>query len=196
LLAELTRPGLARLPVDALSAETAAKQRNAAAWSARIGGIRGDLWQESAFTFANLLFVNLGSIPAETASDAGVSVDQALKYAPHQSAAWLLLAGLPQARNEIDRIEALKMSYYTGPSDLSLMPLRLLVAARTEALGDADIQQFASLDLRLLLTHNQQAAVTEAYQRATPAAQRFLEKTLADLDPAYLELFRSGAPKR
>jgi hypothetical protein len=196
LSAELTRPGIARLPADAPSAETAAKQRNDATWAARIGGIRGDLWEESAFTFASLLFADLAGAPAQGTSDAGISVERAIGFAPHLSAAWLLRAGLPSSGSDIDRIEALKMSYYTGPSDLSLMPLRLLVAARVEALSDADIQQLVSRDLHLLLTHNQKAAVTQAYQRATPAAQRYLTKALADIDPAYLELFRAGAPRQ
>ena len=33
------------------------------------------------------------------------------------------------------------------------MPLRLQMAIRAEALGDADVQQFVNRDLRLLIMH-------------------------------------------
>ena len=39
-----------------LHAAAAAEQRDAASWAAAIGAIRGDLWAESAFTYADLLW--------------------------------------------------------------------------------------------------------------------------------------------
>src|SRR5208282_2777183 len=56
ILAELYRPGLDRLPTDPQSAAIAAGQRsdaNAAAW---IGFIRGELWAQSAYTYADLFW--------------------------------------------------------------------------------------------------------------------------------------------
>jgi hypothetical protein len=92
-------------------------------------------------------------------------------------------------------VEALKMSYYTGPSDLRLLPLRLLVATHSQALGDAEVQQLVRRDLRLLLAHGQQLAIAEAYRGASPVGRRFVEQTLGEIDPAYLGSLRTGAQK-
>ena len=73
--------------------------------------------------------------------------------APHQAGAWLLLAGLASRYHwpSLNATEALKMSYFTGPSDKALMPLRLRVAAASEAIGETDVQELVRRDLRLLL---------------------------------------------
>src|SRR5947207_13867868 len=63
VLAELSRPGIDRLPTDAQTAALAARQRAIAAWAARIGTIRGNLWAESAFTHADLLWGERGPDP-------------------------------------------------------------------------------------------------------------------------------------
>src|SRR5215472_5125005 len=128
LLAELSRPGISRLPTDAASAAAARIERINARWAARIGAIRGDLWAESAFAYADLLW-NDGRGGADL-MQAQSSVNYALTAAPHTSRVWLLLAGLASRYQlpGIDGKEAVRMSYYTGPSELELMPLRLWIA--------------------------------------------------------------------
>jgi hypothetical protein len=197
LLADLSRAEIDRLPPDAQSADFAAKQRNNATWAAWLGAIRGDLWADSAFTFADLLWANPGSDLTSSLNQVYVSLDRAVDYAPHQSGAWLLLSGLASQHQwtKVNAAEALKVSYYTAPNDLTLLPLRLLIAAESEAISDAEIQQFVRRDLRLLLARKQKSAVTEAYQHATLEGRNFIEQALNEIDPAYLTSLRSGAQR-
>ena len=48
LLSELPRSGIQRLPINSDAAAIAATARARAAWAAAFGGVRGDLWAESA----------------------------------------------------------------------------------------------------------------------------------------------------
>ena len=192
LLAELSRPGIDSLPTNPTTASTAATQRDAALWAARIGAIRGDLWAQSAFTYADLL---VGQSSAATSNpnvtsisaDAHDSIDHALNNAPHQSSVWLLLAGialrygLPGA----NAAEALKMAYYTGPNEQTLMPLRLQIATRADRFDDIQIREFISRELRLLLRQNQKATIADAYNTASSAGRRLIEQTVAETDPAF-----------
>src|SRR6516164_9759724 len=92
LLAELSRPAIHRLPTNAASAAAARNKRIDATRAAMIGAIRGDLWGESAFTYAFLIWDD-GSGSANFVQ-ARSSLYNALTDAPHQSSVWLLLAGL------------------------------------------------------------------------------------------------------
>lgn len=191
LIPELSRSAVKQLPTDARSAAAAATQRGAAAWAASIGTIRGDLWADAAFTYADLLWAD-GSTTngrAQALARARASLDHALDEAPHNSAAWLLLAGL-SARypsTGLDMLKVLKMSYYTGPSDQELIPLRLRIAAQAEFVSDFEMRQFVARDLRLLLSRQQKSAIEAAYDVATPAGKHFIEQTLTEIDPSALD---------
>ncbi len=191
LLAELSRPNLNRLPTDAQAAAAAVKQRSNATWAAWIGSIRGDLWAESAFTYANLLWTGPGTDPDQTKSleQARARLSHALEDAPHQAGAWLLLAGLASRYHwpNLNATEALKMSYFTGPSEEALMPLRLRVAAASEATDDTDVQELVRRDLRLLLAQKRQSAIAEAYAGASPAGKHLIEGAVREIDPSSLE---------
>ena len=199
LLAELSRPNLIRLPTEAQAAAAAVEQRSDAAWAAWIGSIRGDLWAESAFTYADLLWTGPGTDSDQTKSleQARARLDRALDDAPHQAGAWLLLAGLASRYRwpNLNATEALKMSYYTGPSEETLMPLRLSVATRSEAVGDTEVQEFVRRDLRLLLSRQRKSAVAEAYAGASPAGKRLIEGAVGESDPSSLELLRPGTQR-
>jgi hypothetical protein len=200
LLAELSRPGVDGLPTDISAATVAAtaKQSDPAAWAAEIGAIRGDLWAESAFTYASLIFGNSGTSanqePSQDLIRADASIDHALDDAPHLSDAWLFLAGLAVRYSSlgIDATEALKMSYYTGPSEQDLIPLRLKIATQAGGLGDIEMDQFATRDLRFLMTQKQISALTDAYNAASPAGKHFIEQALRDIDPAVLEKLKAN----
>jgi len=191
LLAELTRPGIDRLPVDAASAAVAAKQRGLATAAASFGIIRGDLWADSAFTYADLLWGDSGSSAglATALERVRAKLEHALDDAPHQSGAWLLLAGLAARYPSLNfnATQALKTSYYTGPSEQDLIVPRLRIAAQSGFLNDAEIREFATRDLRLLLARQQKSAIDEAYNGASPTGQAFIKQALGQMSPATTE---------
>jgi hypothetical protein len=191
LLAEFSRPGIHRLPTDAASAAAARNKRIDATRAAMIGAIRGDLWGESAFTYADLMWDD-GSGGANLVQ-ARSSLYHALTDAPHQSSVWLLLAGLAwrYQLSGIDVKESVRISYYTGPSELELMPLRLWIAVHSDAFSDIELRDSISREVRLLFTHQQKSAIAAAYNAASSAGRQFIEKTIGEIDPAAVESLRA-----
>jgi hypothetical protein len=198
-LVEFPRPRPDRLPTNPQAAAAAAGLRDDAARAASIGTIRGDLWAQAGFTFADLIWLDPGATPDPPSLDeAREMLDRAVFYAPHQSAAWLLAAALSARFHQAapDPAEALKMSYYTGSGELQLMPLRLLVAARADLLSNAEVQEFAGRDVRQLFAHQLARAVTQAYAAASAGGRRFIEQQVRDIDPSFLQsLGASAAPR-
>jgi hypothetical protein len=199
--AELIRPDIDQLPTDVTTAAIAAKKRVAATVAASIGAVRGDLWAQSAYTYANLLWsenAQANSSAPEVLEHARKNLDRALHWGPPQSGGWLLLAGLAQEFRlaGVAPIEALKMSYYTGPSELPLVPLRLRIAVRADKFDDFEIRQFVSRDLRLLLAQDKKSVITEAYRAASPAGRSFMEQAIKDIDPSALTSLRTAARKQ
>jgi len=195
LVAEFSRPGINRLPTDAASAAAAQNERISARRAATIGAIRGDLWAESAFTYAELMWGD-GKGGANLVQ-ARSSLHYALADAPHQSSAWLLLAGLASRYQlpGIDAKQAVKMSYYTGPSELRLMPLRLLIAVHADPFSDIELRDSISREVRLLFTHQQKSAIVAAYIAAPSAGRQFIEQTIREIDPSTVELLRATTQK-
>jgi len=66
------------------------------------------------------------------------------------------------------------------------------VAGQLPAL-DNELQQLARRDLRVLIAHQEQPAVMQAYQAATPSAKQFIEQTVGEIDPTLAESLRHGA---
>jgi hypothetical protein len=193
LLAEFSRPGIYRLPTDAASAAAARDKRFNATRAAMIGAIRGDLWAESAFTYADLLWDDVGG--GTNLEQARSSLEHALTDAPDQSSAWLLLAGLA-ARHQlvsIDAKEAVRMSYYTGPSEPELMPLRLWIAVRSNAFSDVELRDSISREVRLLFAHQQKSAIAAAYNAAPSQGRQLIEQTMREIDPSAAETLRATA---
>ena len=166
-----------------------------AKWAAEIGVIRGDLWEKLAFTYADLIVDDAGA--GANLARARSSLDRALADAPHQSGTWLLLAGLASRYQlpGIDAKEAIKMSYYTGPSELQLMPLRLRITAYSGAFDDAELRDSISREVRLLITRQEKSAIVAAYNVAQPAGKRFIEQAVREIDPSALEWIRASTQK-
>jgi hypothetical protein len=193
LLAEFSRPGISRLPTDAASAAAARNERSNARRAAMIGVIRGDLWAESAFTDTDLTWSDVGG--AADLVQAHSSVNYALAGAPHQSSVWLLLAGLASRYQlpSTDVEEAIRMSYYTAPSELELMPLRLSIAARSNAFSDIELRDSISREVSLLFTHQQKSAIVAAYREARSDRRQLIEQTIREIDPSAAESLRANA---
>jgi hypothetical protein len=180
------------LPTDAASAAAAPNGRIKASWAARIGAIRGDLWAESAFTYADLIWKDGGG--STDLVQAHLSVNHALTAAPHQSSVWLLLAGLASRYQlpGIDGKEAVRMSYYTGPSELELMPLRLWIAVHSDPFSDIELRDSISREVRLLFSHQQKSAIVAAYNAAPLVGKQFIEQTIREIDPSAAESLRAN----
>jgi hypothetical protein len=192
LAADLISSPITRLPTDMRSAAAASERRTAASLAAKIGLFRGDLWSASAYTDADLLWIGSG-VDSRSLDESRNRLDRAARFAPTKGAVWLLLAAMT-SRYEwpaLNPTEALRMSYFTEPSDMSLMPLRALVASRLPAL-DADMQDLARRDLRELLRHQQKSAVVRAYQPATPAGKRLIEQQAAESDQVFAQMLHRG----
>jgi hypothetical protein len=195
LVPELFGAGLSHVPVDNPSAELAAPKRGAAAFAASFGNVRGDLWTQAAFSYADLLFSPPDTRPTtQVLEQARTSLTRALERAPHQSAAWLLLAGLAQRYKlaGIDPVQALKMSYYTGPSERDLIALRIAIAAKTGFVADFEMRQFVTRDLRWLADEKQRPAIAETYAAASLEGKKFIEETLAKISSPILQWLRSA----
>jgi hypothetical protein len=193
LLAELTRSGISRLPTNAASAAAARNERINASRAAMVGTIRADLWAESAFTYADLLWRDgRGSVDL---MQAHLSINNALTAAPHQSSVWLLLAALASRYqlSDIDAKEAVRMSYYTGPSELELMPLRLWIAVHSDPFSDIELSDSISREVRLLFSHQQKSAIVAAYNAAPFVGKQFIEQTIREIDPSAAESLRANA---
>jgi hypothetical protein len=191
LLPELIRPNIHQLPSRANVALAAAKQHNAAVWAASLAQIRGDLWAEVAFTQADLLWPDGARQQDENRAAAlkrlGRDLDDVLADAPHTSGAWLMLAALVSRFNPAAKstsIEPLKLSYYTGPSEPELMPLRLEIAIRLESYNDFEMRSFISRDIRLLLEQKQAATIAKIYSTASVNAKRFMDQAIRNTDPS------------
>ena len=199
LSSELSRTDVVALPTNASAATAAAKERNRAAWAAAIGAIRGELWAQSAFTYADLMFgeTEESADVVRKLARARASLEHALNEAPAQPAVWLLRAelGARYPSLHFNTAEALKMSYYTGPSERELIPMRLRLAALSGTISDVELLPSIRRDLRLLLARKQQSAIADAYAAASPSGKRFIEQILGDIDRAAVELLRTSAPK-
>jgi hypothetical protein len=198
---ELARPGIDQLPTSATAAAAAAKHHGAAVWAASVAGIRGDLWAEAAFTEASLLWRDKQATAdknvAETIRATRATTERALRDAPHRSDAWLLLAGLlSRFGSAAEATEPLRMSYYTGPSDQGLMPLRLSVAIQAESFDDPEMRQLVSRDIGLLLSQEQSLKLAEIYNAASQSAKSFMQEVIRDIDPSALDKISKGAQKQ
>jgi hypothetical protein len=195
--AELIRPGNIELPTDESAATEAARHSEAADRAASIGVIRGDLWAEAAFTHAESLWGNAAGVP-NSVQRARSGINRALRDAPHRSDVWLLAAGLAQRSASIgfDPTEALRMSYYTGSSEMRLVPLRLTIAMKRDEFDDSELHEFISHDVRLLLAQKQMAPISAAYMEASVKGKDFLMRTLRDIDPASADAVQSGTKRQ
>ncbi len=197
---EIFLPRHQALPAD-LSKIAVQAPGPAAQWVAAIAPFRPDL--EANYTSTMALMALRPDNAALSAADAQRNLNsqegivRVLKAAPHHSELWLLLALLQIQHKSKGRqiIEALKMSYFTAPNDVQLMPLRLYTAARADALSDPDLKELARGDVRLMLTRQPdlKSSILFAYRRGSSLGKMFLEDTVQSIDPEFVSVLRKGA---
>ncbi|MBV9567368.1 MAG: kinase/pyrophosphorylase [Hyphomicrobiales bacterium] len=203
LSAEALRPRLASFPAAAAAATATPSERERGEMSARIGLVRGDLWAGYAMTLIPQLPQEIakgGTVTGRLAELARAAAEHAASLSPHDARIWLLLAAVA---SQIDRSGhetdgALRMSYYTGPTELALFPLRLSIATRSGAIGDADLQLLVGQEIRTILTRRPDLKpwILVAYRNASSEGRRFIESTAGELDPALLATLRAAPPAK
>jgi hypothetical protein len=200
LAAEIYRPAPLAFPADGQAAAAQAVNRNTATLAASIGVVRGDLWAECALTYLDLFWSNGptsdSSQVSETIKRARDVSERALILSPHDARTWLVQASINSRFDWLNQktAGALRMSYYTGANELELVPLRLSLALRSDAIADHDFQQLVSHDIRIIVSRKPELkpAILLAYRDAPPGGQQFIEKTLEEMDPTLLATLRSG----
>jgi hypothetical protein len=196
----LMRPRVAFPPSDAAAAQTAASQAGDAHASALIGIVRGDLWADYALALASeplRTFEDGNAMAAPRLIDAARSAARrAAELAPHDSRVWLLLAALD---SQIDQYKGnvsneLKNSYYTGPNERALRPLRISIAAASNAISDSELQSLVKQEIRTIVTNEStlKPSIINAYRQGSAEGKLFLEQALAELDPDMLDILRKG----
>jgi hypothetical protein len=162
--------------------------------AASLALVRGDLWASSALARAALMESN----PAANSDSVKLRerLVQALVFAPYQPKVWLKLAQLADQFKwtGYSTLALLKMVYYTGASDIDLVPPRTKLALRSDdAVADVEVQDLVKRDIELILRRSSELspALVEAYRSATPAGRALANSVVARLEPAFLDALRS-----
>jgi hypothetical protein len=191
---ELFSSNITTLPASPEEAVAAASRRGEALWAARAALVRGDLWAESAFTYANLEWAGSTQGDEQSLDQATASAIKAVSLKPGTSAVWLMLAHLSSRYRwrAPSATECLKMSYYTGPHEDRLIPLRLMIAARLDLNADPDVADLFRRELETAIMDRTalRPAVVAAYQQATPQAQHMIEEVATRADQAFSQSLR------
>lgn len=196
--AALLRTDIRSIPLDKAQiaqAKVDAFRARAAAWA---GLVRGDLWAESIF--ARSYAADLRGRDAaqagnrEARKEAREDCDRALALAPIAPGLWALRALLEDDPSASLRTGAsLEMAYYTGLNMVSVMPIRLYAAARSDALTNKAVQTFVQRDVELVLSKlpDLKPSLAAAYKDALPQNRALLTNDIQDKDPAFGALLRA-----
>lgn len=120
---------------------------------------------------------------------------RALRSSPLRGDIWLMLAATPKHRpNQSSTESMLKMSYYTAPNNLDLLPLRVSVALATDAvLREPEFRDLIRRDVSLVVTHQPalRPALVAVHRSASAGGKVYLEGLISELDPTYLDNLRA-----
>ena len=198
LAAEIYRTAVSYRPSRPATASATSRFRpTLAPW---FGMFRGDLWADDAVALAAELAREKargsGSSVPEATIKLRSAAERAVALAPHDARLWLLLAAIDAQIDPLDTkvAAALKMSYYSGPNETALMPVRLLLAARTETVADPELQSLFARELRVIVSQapDLKSAVVESYRDALPENRRLIDTTVGDVDQNFLAAIKSG----
>lgn len=120
---------------------------------------------------------------------------RSLHSSPLRGDIWLMLAAASTQNSTRSNTAAmLKMSYYTAPNDLDLLPLRLSVALATDAVvRELEFRDLIKRDVSLVVTRHPaiRPALAAAYRSASAEGKIYLESLISELDPTYLDNMRA-----
>jgi hypothetical protein len=166
--------------------------------AASVAILRGDLWAESGFAL-----VAQGGNPAagldrdDLPEPALRAFTRALHYSPHRGDVWLMLAALASRLKPTgyETAALLKMSYYTAPNDLDLLPLRLRVALGSDV-SEPELRELIKRDISIVLSRLPalKPALAAAYLSAPAGSKVMAENLISEVDPGYLKTMRTQHP--
>ncbi|WP_247282829.1 hypothetical protein [Bradyrhizobium sp. 134] len=167
---------------------------NAISKPASVAAAREDLWirGESRSSWDPALSADEQKTALPVASNAFA---RALRSSPFRGDIWLMLAAA--SKHDLTRsgtAAMLKMSYYTAPNDLDLLPLRLSVAFATDAVvWELEFRDLIKRDVSFIVTHRPalRPALVAAYRLASADGKVYLENLISELDPSYLDSMRA-----
>lgn len=200
LLAERYPHDEVRSPMDQNAAATGVR-REEIGKAASTAKVRGDLWADSGFALVARPWAdpavrpNPDNVP-EPALNAFI---RTLHYSPHRGDVWLMLAALANRYRlaGYDTGALLKMSYYTAPNELGLLPLRLRVALGDDAaVNEPELRDMIKRDISLVLSRQPalKPALLDAYRSASGAGKMFADDLISEVDPGYLKTIRTQYP--
>ena len=131
------------------------------------------------------------TLPRDRARDVA---KRAARLSPHDSRTWLLLAALNSRFDWPDEIaNRLKISYFTGPIEPALSPLRIRIATYSTVITNAELQPLVAQEIRtVVLRHkNQIPSLLNAYRDGSAEGKQFIEATVGDLDKSLLATIRA-----
>jgi hypothetical protein len=171
--------------------------------AASIGVIRGELWTECASTYLSPLPIESSARASIEANDsvgrALKAAERAVRYSPHDARAWLDLAesALRLRQAGPRAATALKMSYYTGPNEVNLIPRRLVVSVGFDVFGDDELKQLLRHQIQSIvrLRPDLRPALIDAYRRALPTGKALIENAVSEIDANLLGQLRSTNPR-
>ena len=191
VLPEIISTGSIHFPTDK-HARTKLQQTRTQ-WAASLGVMRGDLWADSGFIYADPILARNTDAALQAAR--GLT-ERALSYAPHRSDVWLFFALLSYRLNSSQQhlAAALKMSYYTGSNQSDLAPLRIFVSVSLPELSDIELQEMVRRDIRMIITcePDLKPAVIAAYKNAPTTTKKFMENVISEVDQQFLDSVRDA----
>jgi hypothetical protein len=193
ILAESLSSG--KLALSSGPATTKAPQAAFADWASQIAPLRGDLRANEALYSAAELLSRKAPQPAASQPTSNARTQASLKYAlslaPYHAKAWLFLSLLRMQRDPADSaaVESLKMSFFTSPNDVDLMPMRINAVTSRAGRLDNDLQELVRGDLRLILTRRPEMkpAIIEAYRHGSSEGKAFLRGAVSSIDPQFAD---------
>lgn len=193
LSAAILRTDVRTLPVGPAQIAQAKAVEFRALEAARVGWVRGDLWAESTYARSYLAGPDAPQLASSDESNARANTledcGRALSLAPITPGLWALCALLDENHSPSSRADKfLEMSYYTGLNAHSVIPVRLLAAARSNIDTDNVIQSFVERDIALVLTKLQdlKPSLVAAYKDALPQNRAMLLRYIEENDPAFV----------